>query len=87
MDICEDNPIFAGVWDALTEASAELQPLQRGYLFAVILRHAGALTQQDAAAVRSTLATASPDTVVHNPFTGHEGPLRLAVLDLAVSSG
>ena len=48
---------------------------------------AGALTPADEATIRSTLATASPDTVVHNPFTGHEGPLRLAVLDLTVSLG
>lgn len=82
--ICEDSPIFAGPWDPIADAYAELQPLQRVYLFAVALRQAGALSQQDAASATGVLAAASPDTVVHNPFTDHEGPLCLAVLDLAV---
>ena len=82
--ICEDSPIFAGPWDPIADAHAELQPLQRVYLFAVALRQAGALSQQDAASATGVLAAASPDTVVHNPFTDHEGPLCLAVLDLAV---
>ena len=82
--VCEDSPIFAGPWDPIADAHAELQPLQRVYLFAVALRQAGALSQQDAASATGVLAAASPDTVVHNPFTDHEGPLCLAVLDLAV---
>jgi hypothetical protein len=60
----------------------ELEPLQRRYLFAIILRHAGALPYGEATAVRDVLLAASPDTVAHNPFTGQETPLRLAVLDL-----
>ena len=83
MGISEDSPIFAGPWDPIADAHADLQPLQRTYLFAVALRQAGALSQQDAASVIGFLAAASPDTVVHNPFTDHEGPLCLAVLDLA----
>jgi hypothetical protein len=83
MNISEDSPIFAGDWDPIADASRDLQPLQRTYLFAVVLRHAGALPQQDAVAAIDLLVSASPDTVVHNPFTNHEGPLRLAVLDLA----
>jgi hypothetical protein len=67
----------------LISAHDDLQPLQRTYLFAVALRQAGALSQQDTASVTGFLAAASPDTVVHNPFTDHEGPLCLAVLDLA----
>lgn len=82
--IREDSPIFADPWDPIADAHAELQPLQRVYLFAVALRQAGALSQQDAASTTCVLAAASPDTVVHNPFTDHEGPLCLAVLDLAV---
>ena len=83
MGISEDSPIFAGPWDPIADAHADLQPLQRTYLFAVALRQAGALSQQDAASAIGVLAAASPDTVVHNPFTDHEGPLCLAVLDLA----
>ena len=83
MKIREDSPIFAGPWDPIVEACPDLEPLQRTYLFAVVLRQAGALPHQDAAAVRGVLASASPDTVVHNPFTNHEGPLCLAALDLA----
>jgi hypothetical protein len=81
--IREDSPIFSGPGDPIADAHAELQPLQRVYLFAVALRQAGALSQQDAASATGVLAAASPDTVVHNPFTDHEGPLCLAVLDLA----
>jgi hypothetical protein len=83
MGIREDSPIFAGPWDPIADAHAELQPLQRMYLFAVALRQAGVLSQQEAASAADVLSTASPDTVVHNPFTDHEGPLCLAVLDLA----
>ncbi|GII34160.1 NACHT domain-containing protein [Planotetraspora mira] len=86
MEIREDSPIFADPWDPIADACPDLQPLQRTYLFAVALRQAGALPQQDAAAASSVLASASPDTVVHNPFTNHEGPLCLAVLDLAAHS-
>ena len=82
MTVRETSPIFAQPWDPIADANAELQPLQRTYLFAVALRQAGALPQHEAAAAASVLAAASPDTVVHNPFTNHEGPLRLAVLDL-----
>ncbi|MEV4250873.1 hypothetical protein AB0J63_46720, partial [Streptosporangium canum] len=83
MDLREDSPIFASPWDPIAEACPDLQPLQRRYLFAVVLRQAGALPQQEAAAVSSILASASPDAVVHNPFTNQESPLCLAVLDLA----
>ncbi|MGQ4713579.1 hypothetical protein ACUN22_07835 [Streptomyces anulatus] len=76
-------PIMAGSWDEITDAHLELQPLQRRYLFALVLRHAGALPQIEAAETTRVLVSASPDTVVHNPFTDHEGPLCLAVLDLA----
>jgi hypothetical protein len=83
MSIRDDSPIFAGPWDAIADACPDLQPPQRSYLFAVVLRQAGALPQQDATAAIQVLASASPETVVHNPFTNHEGPLCLAVLDLA----
>ena len=83
MSIREDSPILTGPWDPIADACPDLQPLQRMYLFAVVLRQAGALPQQDAATAAAILASASPETVVHNPFTNHEGPLRLAVLDLA----
>ena len=83
MSTREDSPIFAGPWDPIADASPDLQPIQRSYLFAVVLRQADALPQQDATAAARVLASASPDTVVHNPFTNHEGPLCLAVLDLA----
>ncbi|WP_371636569.1 NACHT domain-containing protein [Streptomyces zaomyceticus] len=82
MGICVDNPILAGSWDPIADAYQEVQPLQRMYLFAVALRQAGALPQADAAAATRVLESASPDTVVYNPFTHHEGPLCLAVLDL-----
>jgi hypothetical protein len=85
MDIREDSPIFAGTWDPIADACPDLEPLQRMYLFAVVLRHAGALAQQDGAAASGVLASISPDTVVHNPFTNHEGPLRLAALDLVAN--
>jgi hypothetical protein len=45
MGIREDSPIFAGPWDPIADAHADLRPLQRTYLFAVALRHAGALSQ------------------------------------------
>jgi hypothetical protein len=83
MGIREDSPIFAGPWDPIADACPDLQSLQRTYLFAVVLRQAGALPQQDAAAATNVLVSASPDAVVQNPFTNHEGPLCLAVLDLA----
>ncbi|MGS2619683.1 NACHT domain-containing protein [Micromonospora sp. LZ34] len=83
MSIREDSPIFAAPWDPIADACPDLQPLQRTYLFAVVLRQAGALSQQDATVATRVLASASPDTVVHNPFTNREGPLCLAVLDLA----
>ena len=83
MGIREDSPIFAGPRGPIADARPDLQPLQRTYLFAVLLRQTGALSQQAAAAATDVLASASPDTVVHNPFTNHEGPLCLAVLDLA----
>jgi hypothetical protein len=82
MAIREDTPILAGSWDPVADAHDDLQPLQRTYLFAVALRQAGALSQPDTASVTGFLAAASPDTVVHNPFSNHEGPLCLAVLDL-----
>ncbi|MFF4880209.1 NACHT domain-containing protein [Micromonospora sp. NPDC000668] len=82
MSIREDSPIFETSWDPISDVCPDLQPLQRTYLFAVVLRHAGALPQQDATVATRVLASASPDTVVHNPFTNHEGPLRLAALDL-----
>src|SRR5262249_36982511 len=81
--IREDSPIFAGLEDPIADALPDLQPLQRTYLFAIALRQAGALSQQDAASATGVLASASRDTVVHNPFTNHEVPLCLAVLDLA----
>ncbi|MCD7444767.1 NACHT domain-containing protein [Streptomyces lincolnensis] len=86
MRICEDSPIMADPWDPIACAYPDMQALQRRYLFAVVLRQAGALPQADAAAATRILESASPDTVVRNPFTHHEGPLCLAVLDLAVRS-
>lgn len=83
MDIRENSPILAAPWDPIAAACLGLQPLQRMYLFAVVLRQAGALPHPDAAAATRVLESASPDTIVHNPFTNHEGPLCLAVLDLA----
>jgi hypothetical protein len=83
MGIREDSPIFAGPGDPIADALPDLQPLQRMYLFAIALRQAGALSQQDAASATGVLTSASRDTVVHNPFTNHEGPLCLAILDLA----
>ncbi|MDX8036937.1 NACHT domain-containing protein [Lentzea sp. BCCO 10_0856] len=83
MRIRGNSPIMAAPSDPIAHAHLELQPLQRMYLFAVVLRQAGALPQPDAAAAIHVLESASPDTVVHNPFTNHEGPLCLAVLDLA----
>jgi len=74
MSIREDSPIFAQPWDPIADARADLQPLQRMYLFATVLRQAGALPQQEATAAAEALVSASPDTVVHNPFTNHEGP-------------
>jgi len=68
MDIREYSPILADPWDPIAGACPDLQPPQRTYLFAVVLRQAGALPQQDAMAATRVLA-ASPDTVVHNPFT------------------
>ena len=84
MSIPEESPIFAGSWDPIADACPDLQPPQRRYLFALVLRQAGLLTWQDADATAADLESTSPDTVVHNPFTDHEGPLRLAVLDLAI---
>ncbi|MBS3942007.1 MAG: NACHT domain-containing protein [Actinobacteria bacterium] len=85
MGIREDSPILAASWDPIADAHPDLQPLQRTYLFAVALRQAGALPQQDASAATRVLEAASPDTIVHNPFTNHEGPLCLATLDLAAA--
>lgn len=83
MGIREDSPILAASWDPIADACQEVQPLQRIYLFAVALSQAGALPQAHAAAATHVLQSASSDTVVHNPFTNHEGPLCLAVFDLA----
>ncbi|MER5707256.1 NACHT domain-containing protein [Streptomyces sp. NPDC002122] len=83
MSISEDSPIMAASWDPISDAHPAAQLLQRTYLFAVVLRQAGVLPQAHAAAATHALGAASPDTVVYNPFTGHEGPLCLAVLDLA----
>ncbi|MGW1786750.1 hypothetical protein ACWCQQ_48025 [Streptomyces sp. NPDC002143] len=85
MGIRENSPIMAASWDPIADAHPELQPLQRRYLFAVVLRVAGALPQADAVEAIRVLESASPDTVVHNPLTNFEGPLRLAVLDLAAA--
>ncbi|MEU6313085.1 NACHT domain-containing protein [Streptomyces sp. NPDC047014] len=82
MGIRDNSPILAGSWDPIADAYPEVQALQRMYLFAVALRQAGALPQADAAAAARVLESASPDTVVYNPFTHHESPLCLAVLDL-----
>jgi hypothetical protein len=81
MGIREGSPIMAVSWDPIADAHPEVQPGQRTYFLAVVLRHAGALPQTAAEAISN--APASPGTVVHNPFTNHEGPLRLAMLDLA----
>ncbi|MCP3821369.1 NACHT domain-containing protein [Streptomyces sp. A3M-1-3] len=83
MGIREDSPILAAPWDPIADAQPEAQKLQRIYLFAVVLRQAGALPQLDATEAIRVLESASPDTVVHNPFTNQEGPLCVAVLDLA----
>jgi hypothetical protein len=79
--IREGSPIMAASWDPIADAHPEVQPAQRTYFLAVVLRHAGALPQTATEAISN--APASPGTVVHNSFTNHEGPLRLAVLDLA----
>lgn len=84
MNLREESPIFAGSWDPIADACSETLPLQRRYLFAVVLRQAGLLSPSDGGDIFRGLASASPDTVVHNPFIHHEGPLRLAALDLAV---
>jgi hypothetical protein len=81
-NIREDSPLFVGTGDAIMDANPDLQPLQRIYLFSVVLRQAGALPVGEAVQIADALANTSPNTVVHNPFTNHEGPLRLAVLDL-----
>jgi hypothetical protein len=80
--IREESALFASTGDAIMDANPDLQPLQRTYLFAVVLRQAGALPIEEAVEIADALSTTSPDTVVHNPFTNHEGPLRLAALDL-----
>nr|WP_277605314.1 NACHT domain-containing protein [Glycomyces sp. L485] len=86
MGIREGSPIFASPWDPVAQANPESRLLQRMYLFAVALRHVGALPQAESAQVTRILESASPDTVVYNPFTNHEGPLRLAALDLRSTS-
>jgi hypothetical protein len=60
----------------------------------VVLRQAGALPQQDAIAAKRILAAASPDTVVHNPFTNHSvspywtsPPIETAILLISVGHG
>ncbi|GAB2657526.1 NACHT domain-containing protein [Nocardia goodfellowii] len=83
MGIRETSPIMAAPFDPIAHAHLELQPLQRTYLFAVVLRQAGALPRLGAASAIQVLESASLDLVVHNPFTHQEGPLCLAVLDLA----
>jgi len=82
MGIREDSPVFAGLWDPISDACLDLHPLQRTYVFAVVLREVGALPQRDVIEVSERLTSASPDTIVHNPFNNHEGPLCLAALDL-----
>ncbi|MFI8433826.1 NACHT domain-containing protein [Streptomyces sp. NPDC079020] len=82
LGIREDSPVLAASWDPISDAHPDVRALQRVYLFAVVLHRADALPRPDAAAAVHVLGSASPDTVVLNPFTHHEGPLRLAVLDL-----
>jgi hypothetical protein len=80
--ITEDSPLFAIAPDPISNQWPDMLPAQRAYLFALTLRQAGALPQQESDTVMQRLTAISPDTVVRNPFTEHEGPLRLAVLDL-----
>ncbi|GIJ29495.1 hypothetical protein Vqi01_46570 [Micromonospora qiuiae] len=83
--IAEESPLFATATDPISERWPDILPAQHVYLFALILRQAGGLPELKAANVMQRLSSISPDTVVRNPFTEHEGPLRLAVLDLTHS--
>ncbi|MGI5213344.1 NACHT domain-containing protein [Plantactinospora sp. CA-290183] len=83
--ILDATPIFTTAPDPISDRWPDMLPTQRVYLFALILRLAGGLPELKAADVMQRLASISPDTVVRNPFTEHEGPLRLAVLDLTHS--
>jgi hypothetical protein len=80
--IRDGSPLLAATPDPISHRWLEMLPAQRTYLFALVLRQAGRLPQHEAVAVMQNLVSISPDTVVSNPFTDHEGPLRLAVLDL-----
>ncbi|MER5985784.1 NACHT domain-containing protein [Streptomyces sp. NPDC001787] len=82
LGIREDSPVLAASWDPIADAHPEVRTVQRMYLFAVVLHQADALPRPDAVAAVRALGSVSPDTVVHNPFTHQEGPLRLAALDL-----
>ncbi|GAA0546405.1 hypothetical protein GCM10010172_30090 [Paractinoplanes ferrugineus] len=82
MGITRQTPLFEIEADPIAGQWPAMVPAQRTYLFALVLRQAGALPRNEAAAVTQTLTSNSADIVVDNPFTEWEGPLRLAVLDL-----
>lgn len=82
MGIRETSPILAERWDPIADESPELEPARRIYLFGCVLREAGALRQQEAQSASAILASIPPNTVVHNPFTNHSGPIQLGGFDL-----
>lgn len=80
--IGEEGPLFRTTPDPISGKWSALWPAQRAYLFAVTLRQADALPHHEATSIMASLTSISPDTVVNNPFIEHQGPLRLAALDV-----
>ena len=73
------------IWAQMAENGQTPGPAiktQRSYLLATVLDHAGLLDESTATIARDKLATANPDVVVHDPFTGAERPARVAVVTL-----
>ena len=86
LEISERSPLFA---DPSPGAIAARQPdhvsLERTYLFARALQHTAALRAQDGAEAVEFLMQNTMRTVVHDPFTGYEGPLHIATLEFMQS--
>ena len=78
----EDSPIFAQPVDPVIQANPDLTPYRRAHVLALTLKAAGHLRPHQIVEVAAFLQSANPDLVVHDPFTNHEGPLRLATIEL-----
>jgi hypothetical protein len=78
----EDSPIFAQPVDPVVQANPDLTPYGTAHVLALALKAAGHLRPHQVVEAAAFLQSVNPDLVVHDPFTNHEGPLRLATIEL-----